>query len=36
MKWQCSMCDEVCGSGGALIDHALDRHNIRLLKNGTE
>ncbi|KAK6106840.1 RNA recognition motif family protein [Brugia pahangi] len=36
MKWQCSMCDEVCASGGALIDHALDRHNIRLLKNGTE
>ncbi|OZC12912.1 hypothetical protein X798_00547 [Onchocerca flexuosa] len=36
MKWQCSMCDEVCTSGGTLIDHALDRHNIRLLKNGAE
>uniref|UniRef100_A0A915PZU0 RRM domain-containing protein n=1 Tax=Setaria digitata TaxID=48799 RepID=A0A915PZU0_9BILA len=36
MKWQCSMCDEVCASGGALIDHAFDRHNIRLLKSGTE
>ncbi|MCP9260945.1 Hnrpc-prov protein [Dirofilaria immitis] len=36
VKWQCSMCDEVCTSGGTLIEHALDRHNIRLLKNCAE
>ncbi|VDM95438.1 unnamed protein product [Thelazia callipaeda] len=32
IKWQCSMCDEMCKSGGLLIAHALDRHNIRLLR----
>ena len=28
--WQCSMCEEVCSTGGALIEHANERHNIRL------
>uniref|UniRef100_A0A158R629 RRM domain-containing protein n=1 Tax=Syphacia muris TaxID=451379 RepID=A0A158R629_9BILA len=29
-SWQCSMCEEVCSTGGALIEHANERHNIRL------
>uniref|UniRef100_A0A915BQ55 RRM domain-containing protein n=1 Tax=Parascaris univalens TaxID=6257 RepID=A0A915BQ55_PARUN len=31
-KWQCSMCQEAFDDAAVLVDHALDRHNIRLLK----
>ncbi|KHN70667.1 hypothetical protein Tcan_10220 [Toxocara canis] len=31
-NWQCSMCQEACDDAAALIEHALDRHNIRLTK----
>lgn len=34
--WQCSVCDEVCESGGSLLEHAQDRHSVRILKNSDQ